>query len=248
MANENPILNNPYTEPRLHYATNLDGELDYESVVQGRRLFREAVPAIPVRQRGQRHLMGVNDLPDGTPPSDLPGLLKTNTGTCGAWADFLTEALHDQGVSGAYASTIAPNQIAVNQLMGMPPPTPQQLPPNATYLGLYAVIKPNLPGQGNPNPKNTFPGWMQAVNGAPPLAVSGLHVVVVVNGVNSVFDVSYGARDDGANLGAAEQAWQDAALQRWHYAVQYGQAGGDATKDIPAKTGQLEVTFSGPPQ
>jgi len=30
MAEENPILNNPYEEPGWHYATNLEGELDYE--------------------------------------------------------------------------------------------------------------------------------------------------------------------------------------------------------------------------
>ena len=29
----NPILNNPYSEPiRNHYNTNLDGELDYEKI------------------------------------------------------------------------------------------------------------------------------------------------------------------------------------------------------------------------
>lgn len=30
MSEGNPILNNPYEEPRLHYATNVEGELDYE--------------------------------------------------------------------------------------------------------------------------------------------------------------------------------------------------------------------------
>ena len=36
---ESPILNNPYFEPTLHYATQLDGALDYTRKVQGRRLF-----------------------------------------------------------------------------------------------------------------------------------------------------------------------------------------------------------------
>ena len=36
---ESPILNNPYFEPQLHYATQLDGALDYQRIEQGRRLF-----------------------------------------------------------------------------------------------------------------------------------------------------------------------------------------------------------------
>ena len=39
MADDNPILNNPYTEPNRHYATNLDGELDYSDIRPGRRIF-----------------------------------------------------------------------------------------------------------------------------------------------------------------------------------------------------------------
>src|SRR5437867_2987080 len=39
MADENPILNNPYEEPSWHYATNLQGELDYSCPVKGRRIF-----------------------------------------------------------------------------------------------------------------------------------------------------------------------------------------------------------------
>lgn len=39
MAEENPILNNPYEEPEQHYATNPEGELDYSRPVRGRRIF-----------------------------------------------------------------------------------------------------------------------------------------------------------------------------------------------------------------
>ena len=66
MSDENPILNNPYFEPRLHYATNPLGELDYENVVLGRRPFRETNQAIPVQQRGQRHLLDLDNLPEAT--------------------------------------------------------------------------------------------------------------------------------------------------------------------------------------
>jgi type III restriction enzyme len=36
---DNPILNNPYFNPKFHYATQLDGALDYTRIIDGRRLF-----------------------------------------------------------------------------------------------------------------------------------------------------------------------------------------------------------------
>jgi len=62
MADENPILNNPYEEPNWHYATNLQGELDYARPVKGRRFFTPEVQTIPVRQGAQSDLMELNDL------------------------------------------------------------------------------------------------------------------------------------------------------------------------------------------
>ena len=59
MTSDNPILNNPYSEPVLHYATNLEGELDYETQVKGRRAFTGAVQAIPVKQKNQADLPGM---------------------------------------------------------------------------------------------------------------------------------------------------------------------------------------------
>lgn len=61
MPNDNPILNNPYREPALHYATNLDQTLDYESVVKGRRPFSGTVQAIPAPQGAQRDIPGLRD-------------------------------------------------------------------------------------------------------------------------------------------------------------------------------------------
>ncbi len=54
MADENPILNNPYEEPRLHYVTNLEGELDYSKVEKGRRVFAGSVQTIPLPQRARQ--------------------------------------------------------------------------------------------------------------------------------------------------------------------------------------------------
>ncbi len=61
MSDENPILNNPYREPERHYATNLEGELDYEKIESGRRVFTGEIQTIPVPQRAQLGLMQFNE-------------------------------------------------------------------------------------------------------------------------------------------------------------------------------------------
>ncbi|WP_289023011.1 BPTD_3080 family restriction endonuclease [uncultured Salegentibacter sp.] len=60
--NNNPILNSPYEEPKLHYHTNDKGELDYESVQKGRRIFIPDIHVIPTRQGAQKEIFEVNDL------------------------------------------------------------------------------------------------------------------------------------------------------------------------------------------
>lgn len=67
MSSDNPILNNPYLEPKYHYATLATGEekgaLDYNKVVEGRRIFNpESEGAIPTRQKNpQSSIFEVND-------------------------------------------------------------------------------------------------------------------------------------------------------------------------------------------
>lgn len=55
---DNPILNSPYDEPRLHYAQTEDGSLNYESIVTGRREFNPNIEGqpTPTRQSRQRGL------------------------------------------------------------------------------------------------------------------------------------------------------------------------------------------------
>ena len=53
---DNPILNSPYYEPKLHYSTAEDGSLDYETIVKGRRVFDPAGRVMPSRQGPQRDL------------------------------------------------------------------------------------------------------------------------------------------------------------------------------------------------
>src|ERR1017187_7354015 len=62
MPDDNPILNNPYEEPKLHYATNLDGELDYSRPQEGRRVFTPEMQSIPIRQGTQREMLEINEL------------------------------------------------------------------------------------------------------------------------------------------------------------------------------------------
>ena len=44
----NPILNHPYEPPRRHYHTAADGSLDYDRVLDGRRVYRPELPVLPV--------------------------------------------------------------------------------------------------------------------------------------------------------------------------------------------------------
>lgn len=61
MSSDNPILNNPYQEPKLHYATNSEGSLDYSTICKGRRIFKVDSAVIPTRQTGQKEVFEWND-------------------------------------------------------------------------------------------------------------------------------------------------------------------------------------------
>jgi len=61
MRGDNPILNNPYEEPTLHYATSISGELDYSKVCGGRRVFTPHIQSTPVRVGRQSELLEVNE-------------------------------------------------------------------------------------------------------------------------------------------------------------------------------------------
>jgi type III restriction enzyme len=61
MSDKNPILNNPYEEPKRHYATDPDGNLNYADIRKGRRVFQPDMPSIPSRQGPQQSMFEVND-------------------------------------------------------------------------------------------------------------------------------------------------------------------------------------------
>src|SRR5688572_21968843 len=64
MIADNPILNNPYLQPKLHYATDAEGSLNYEDIREGRRIFTADIQVIPNRQGTQPSIFDVNDSGD----------------------------------------------------------------------------------------------------------------------------------------------------------------------------------------
>jgi len=56
MSADNPILNSPYLEPKLHYDTDSEGSLDYTRIRQGRRIFKADIAVIPTKQTGQKEV------------------------------------------------------------------------------------------------------------------------------------------------------------------------------------------------
>lgn len=62
MKEFNPILNNPYNEPEKYYDTSpVDGSLDYEKIIKGRRPYIPAVNPIPVKAGNQKQIFGIQD-------------------------------------------------------------------------------------------------------------------------------------------------------------------------------------------
>lgn len=57
----NPILNSPYEEPTAHYATDSAGNLNYDDIRDGRRIFTPDTPVIPLPQP-QPGMFDINEL------------------------------------------------------------------------------------------------------------------------------------------------------------------------------------------
>ena len=58
-SDENPVLNNPYEEPLYYYDTDMNGNIDYQTVIQGRRPFGYDVNIVP--KRGQQAIFSQGD-------------------------------------------------------------------------------------------------------------------------------------------------------------------------------------------
>ena len=80
MISDNPILNNPYEEPKLHYNTDSEGSLDYSSICKGRRIYKPDFAVIPTRQTGQKEIYEWNDDSDSY-KSHIINLCRKEIGT-----------------------------------------------------------------------------------------------------------------------------------------------------------------------
>ena len=66
---DNPVLNNPYEEPRFYYKTDpINGYLDYTTIIEGRRPFGYAANINPHPQFGQASLGFESDPIDPNAP------------------------------------------------------------------------------------------------------------------------------------------------------------------------------------
>lgn len=61
MSADNPILNSPYEEPKLHYDTDSEGSLDYNYICKGRRIFKVDSAVLPARHSGQKEIWEWNE-------------------------------------------------------------------------------------------------------------------------------------------------------------------------------------------
>ena len=60
--NDNPVLNNPYEEPQYYYDTDMNGNIDYATVINGRRPFGYDVNIVP-KKRGEKTLYQLIPMP-----------------------------------------------------------------------------------------------------------------------------------------------------------------------------------------
>lgn len=65
MEERSPILNNPYLQPRWHYAADLDGNLDYSRVLEGRRPYSASIGISP--DKPAPYLLGHDDVEEADP-------------------------------------------------------------------------------------------------------------------------------------------------------------------------------------
>ena len=68
--NDNPILNNPYEEPKYYYDTDLNGNIDYHAVKEGRRPFGFDVNIVP-NQRGTQSMFSQEDFEYNNPNAEF---------------------------------------------------------------------------------------------------------------------------------------------------------------------------------
>lgn len=67
----NPILNNPYEEPKYYYDTDLSGNIDYRTIKEGRRPFGYDVNIVPNQRGGNQSIFSQGDFVSGDPNAEF---------------------------------------------------------------------------------------------------------------------------------------------------------------------------------
>ena len=67
---DNPVLNNPYEEPQFYYDTDLNGNIDYETIINGRRPFGYDVNIVP-KKRGDKGIFSQGEFASADPNAEF---------------------------------------------------------------------------------------------------------------------------------------------------------------------------------
>ncbi len=72
--NLSPILNNPYEEPKFHYDADLNGNLDYTKILEGRRPYYSHIGIAP--NRPETALFTTDDVGTDDPNAPFINLIR----------------------------------------------------------------------------------------------------------------------------------------------------------------------------
>ena len=78
MNDISPILNNPYLEPKLHYSADMDGNLDYSKIIQGRRKYTNSVGIAP--NKPTNGIFAHDDIQEADPNADFINAIREEVG------------------------------------------------------------------------------------------------------------------------------------------------------------------------
>lgn len=75
MEEKSPILNNPYEEPKFHYSADIEGNLDYNRVLEGRRPYSAIIGISP--EKATPALFTHEDIAENDPNADFINGIRT---------------------------------------------------------------------------------------------------------------------------------------------------------------------------
>lgn len=75
-ANDNPVLNNPYEEPKYYYDTDMNGNIDYKTVKDGRRPYGYDVNIVPNR-KGEQTIFAQDDFVSTDPNAEFINTIRS---------------------------------------------------------------------------------------------------------------------------------------------------------------------------